>query len=103
MLVCLLLNACCDSSAIPEHTRNLYSSDAKERNLAALALARCGENAKGAVPRLTAMLYDSNVGVQSSAAYALRQIDTQEARDALKRATARRERAKKARKEGSGD
>lgn len=75
---------------MPAQLRNLHSSDAGTRNEAALALARCGSLAERAVPRLIQMLYDDNVGVQSSAAYALRQIDTPAAREALEWATAKK-------------
>lgn len=81
---------CCDKEKVPALTSALYSSVAKERNDAALSLARCGESASDAVPRLAALLYDSNVGVQSSAAYALRKIDTTSARRSLASAEAAR-------------
>ena len=83
--------ACCDDRAIPKMSHELYSSDASTRNTAALGLARCGDRAKSAVPRLAALLYDPNVGVQSSASYALRKIDTREARRAIEDAMAAKE------------
>ena len=90
----LLITSCCDTDSIPSKTNTLYSSSAKERNKAALDLARCGSRAGGAVPKLAELLYDENVGVQSSAAYALRQIDTPNARAVLERAeNARRKRS----------
>jgi hypothetical protein len=81
---------CCDKSQIPDYTRSLYSDAPRDRSNAALQLARCGSNASGAVARLTQLLYDENVGVQSSAAYALRKIDTKDARAAMERAEAAR-------------
>jgi len=86
LLSVLPIGACCDRDAIPKAERQLYSNTASERNDAALVLARCGASANGAVSRLAELLYDDNVGVQSSAAYALRKIDTTAAREALKRA-----------------
>jgi HEAT repeat protein len=90
-MIGLFLMGCCDNEALPKMKQNLYSQNASERNEAALGLARCGAKAKDVVPRLAAMLYDSNVGVQSSAAYALREIDTSDARRALAQAQAARE------------
>ncbi len=89
--ITLLLLGCCDNEALPKMKRNLYSQNASDRNEAALGLARCGAKAKDVVPRLASMLYDSNVGVQSSAAYALREIDTPDARRALEQAQKARE------------
>lgn len=88
LLFCFLA-ACCDEKTIPSKTRQLYSESAKERNDAALALAKCGSSASSAVSRLVSLLTDENVSVQSSAAYALRKIDTPDARAALERATAK--------------
>lgn len=88
LLFCLstyLLQGCCNTEEIPKLTRLLNSSDAKDRNDAALSLARCGEKADRAVPRLSQLLYDDNVGVQSAAAYALRKIDTPSARAIMTR------------------
>lgn len=84
------LVGCCDKASVPEHLKKLYSSQSKERNAAALALAKCGKLAEPGVPRLVSLLYDSNVGVQSSAAYALREIGSPEAVKALERAEAAR-------------
>lgn len=84
------VQGCCDRQEIPTLERSLSSAKAKERNDAALALARCGDDASAAVGRLSELLYDENVGVQSAAAYALRKIDTQAAREYLKRAEAAR-------------
>lgn len=85
-----VFTGCCDEAAIPATTDKLYSSEAKVRNRAALDLARCGDSASRAVGRLSQLLYDENVGVQSSAAYALRKIDTKEARASLRDAESRR-------------
>lgn len=71
-------------------TKLLYSERAKDRNAGALSLARCGEDAQGAVGKLSQLLYDPNPGVQSAAAYALREIDTKQAQAALARAEADR-------------
>lgn len=82
----IFFSGCCDKKEIPKLQDALYSGSAKERNDAALKLASCGSDASGAVHKLTQLMYDENVGVQSSAAYALRKIDTKEARAALERA-----------------
>jgi HEAT repeat protein len=84
--VVFLFSGCCDASKISANTKQLYSSKASEKNQALLELAKCGEEAKGATQRIGALLYDENVGVQSSAAYALREIDTPESRKILERA-----------------
>jgi HEAT repeat protein len=89
--ITIVLLGCCDNEALPKMKRHLYSQNASERNEAALALARCGAKAKDVVPRLISMLYDVNVGVQSSAAYALREIDTPDTRRALEQAQKARE------------
>lgn len=88
------LGGCCNDKEIPKLTQNLYSGEPRERNDAALGLARCGDEAEGAVNRLAQLLYDENTGVQSAAAYALRQIDTESARAALERAENARRSAK---------
>lgn len=81
--VCLV--GCCNSEQVPDLISDLSSGVARERNQAALKLARCGEKASRAVPVLEQLLYDENVGVQSSAAYALRKIDTPAARRIMER------------------
>lgn len=81
----IILSACCNADDIPNLARQLNSSDARDRNDAALALARCGAKAGRAVPRLSQLLYDENIGVQSAAAYALRKIDTPQAREIMTR------------------
>lgn len=94
-IVAVSLVSCCKQEEIPTMTRKLYSSSARDRNEAALALAKCDSPAvDAAVPRLIDLIYDENVGVQSSAAYALRKIDTPDARRALERATERKRRKK---------
>lgn len=82
----IILSACCDKAGIPGNTKSLYSTEPRDKTKAAFALAKCGERASGAVARLGELLYDENVGVQSAAAYALRKIDTKQARAILKRA-----------------
>lgn len=77
---------CCDDKALPKALRDLYSEKPSDRNKALLLIAKCGERAESAVPRINQLMYDENVGVASSAAYALRSIDTKSARAALKAA-----------------
>ena len=89
-VIILALCSCCDHESIGKNIRALGSGVVSERNKAALALASCGEDAKDAVPMLARLIYDPNVGVQSSAAYALRKIDTEEAQAVLERAIAKR-------------
>jgi HEAT repeat protein len=91
------LSSCCDEASIPRFRSNLQSKLPGDRNDAALQLARCGSAANAAVPRLAQLLYDENKGVQSSAAYALRKIDSAEARKALEEVMAVRKRRKEAR------
>ena len=87
-MIVLVASSCCKKEEIPLLTRKLYSSAARDRNEAALELAKCGSpEVDGAVPRLIQLMYDENVGVQSSAAYALRKIDSPAARRALERAS----------------
>ncbi len=93
LLILVLLQTvtgCCKQEEIPDLTLQLHSSSAKDRNDAALALARCGAKAERAVPRLGRLLYDENVGVQSAAAYALRKIDTPAAREIMDHAEGNR-------------
>lgn len=69
---------------VPGLVRELGSSESKTRSQAALRLGRIGSpHAVPAVGPLIALLGDENPGVRSAAAYALRQIDTPEARAAL--------------------
>ena len=80
LLVVTLICGCCNKEEIPGLIEKLNSMKSHDRSQAALDLARCGTKASKAVPRLAELLYDENVGVQSSASYALRKIDTSEAR-----------------------
>jgi HEAT repeat protein len=80
------ITGCCDQSALPKAMRNLSSSDVREKNRALQIIAQCGSRGEAAVPRIIQLMYDDNVGVASSAAYALRKIDSKEARAALRRA-----------------
>ena len=89
------MSGCCDSEQIPKYIRNLNSPYASERNEAALKLARCGSKADRAVPLLSMLLYDDNVGVQSAAAYALRKIDTPKARRIMEQIDAERREARR--------
>lgn len=82
----IFATGCCDEKGLPSALRNLYSDKASERNKALLLMSKCGDRVESAVPRISQLLYDENVGVASSAAYALRCIDTKNARAALKRA-----------------
>ena len=88
---CTALVGCCDEARVPKELKQLYSGHAKDRSEAALQLGRCGSPlADRAVPRLSELIYDPNVGVQSAAAYALRKIDTPAARSVLERARKKR-------------
>lgn len=88
LVLLFVFTGCKDRSAeVPGLIRQLNSSQAKVRNQAALSLGHIGSpDADRAAIYLIKLLYDENVGVQSSAAYALRRIDTPEARAALERA-----------------
>jgi len=86
LILIFSISSCCNSEKIPANIKALYSSSSNEKNNAALALASCGSKAANAVPRLAELIYDPNVGIQSSAAYALRKIDTPRAREVLDRA-----------------
>lgn len=85
-MLIIFATGCCDEKGLPNALRNLYSEKASERNKALLLVSKCGERVESAVPRISQLLYDENVGVASSAAYALRCMDTRNARAALKRA-----------------
>lgn len=84
----LLLFVSCgpDRQQVKALTKKLRSADASERNSAAMDLAGASKHADLAVPALIKALSDRNGGVQSSAAYALRKLDTPEARQALEQA-----------------
>ena len=92
VFLCLLASfsfSSCGASVedIPRLRKQLSSSDASKRNEAALALAGLGAKAQPAEDSLIRLLSDKNSGVKSSAAYALRAIDTPKARAALDKAT----------------
>lgn len=62
----------------------LQSPDPKKRNAAALEISGYGEDGKQAVGPLIRLLNtDPNRGIKTSAAYALRSINTKEAKAAL--------------------
>jgi HEAT repeat protein len=82
----IAVTGCCDERALPSAIKALYSEKPSDQNKALLLLAKCKHKADSAVPRIAQLMYDDNVGVASSAAYALRCIDSKEARAALKRA-----------------
>jgi len=82
----IFTTGCCDEKGLPNALRDLYSEKASERNKALLLMSKCGDRVESAVPRISQLLFNENVGVASSAAYALRCIDTKNARAALTRA-----------------
>lgn len=82
----LSLSGCCDESQLGTAKRNLYSADHRSKTKALQAVGRCGDRASDVVPHIASLMYDKNVGVASAAAYALRRIDTAQARKALKKA-----------------
>jgi hypothetical protein len=86
------ISGCCNREKISEKMGELYSPDAHVRSQAALNLARCHSEAAQAVPKLSQLLYDENVGVQSAAAYALERINTEEARAVIDRVIQQRRR-----------
>lgn len=86
VLMIVTMIGCCDEKALPKALKDLYSDKASERNKALLLIGKCGERAESSVPRIAQLMYDENVGVASSAAYALRSIDSKSARNALKAA-----------------
>lgn len=85
VILITVLASCCDQSKIPALTSQLQSTKTRERTDAALSLARCGGKADRAVSSLAKLLYDDNAGVQSAASYALRQINTEAAREVIKK------------------
>jgi HEAT repeat protein len=95
LLSACALQGCCNESELPNAQRDLYSSDTREQTRALQVLARCGDKADSSVQRIVALLYDKNVGVASAAAYALRKIDSKQARDALSQAEAIRARKRR--------
>ena len=95
-LVCLWatlsgLVGCCHEAEVPLALRGLYSVDPREKNRSLQTLAQCPQQSKPSVQRIASLMYDPNVGVASSAAYALRKIDSKEAREALQVAEAVRD------------
>ena len=86
VLMIVTMVGCCDEKALPKALKDLYSDKASERNKALLLIGKCGERVESSVPRIAQLMYDENVGVASSAAYALRSIDSKSARNALKAA-----------------
>lgn len=91
LLILSIFTACYDPKEVPVLIKKLHSSDPKVRNDAALRLGYMGSPmANKATSDLIPLLTDENVGVQSAAAYALRRIDTTQARAALDRANIKR-------------
>jgi HEAT repeat protein len=86
----VLLAGCCDERALPTALKNINSAKPSDRNKALQVIAQCGARSESAVSRIAQLMYDENVGVASSAAYALRKIDSKAARAALKEAEKRR-------------
>jgi HEAT repeat protein len=68
---------------IPRLKQELASSKSELRNQAALSLARLGPKASPATKELIILLHDPNRGIRSSAAFALRKIESDEATKAL--------------------
>ncbi len=89
LLIVLVLLAPCGCSdpkiEVPKLIKQLNSSDSSIRNSAAMKLGSYGSDAEAAVRPLARLLGDENGGVRSSAAFALRKIDTPEARRALEK------------------
>lgn len=86
ILLALLLSFGCSGDPVAEIKRlkqELRSSDSRTRNQAALQAAALGKQGEPLVPELIALLRDPNGGIRSSAAYALRAIDTPSAKAAL--------------------
>jgi hypothetical protein len=91
------LVGCCHEAEVPLAVRGLYSSDPREKNKSLQTLAQCPQQSKPSLQRIASLMYDPNVGVASSAAYALRKIDSKEAREALEVAEASRDRRRRQR------
>lgn len=85
MLTLTLSSGCHESAehAVPHLIKQLDSDIASERNAACHALASYGPEARPATKALIKRLRDENIGIRSSAAYALRKIDSPEATAAL--------------------
>ena len=77
--------ACRESAetAVPRLVKDLESPTPSVRNAACQALATYGPDARDATKPLIRRLYDENIGIRSSAAFALRKIDSPEATAAL--------------------
>jgi HEAT repeat protein len=87
-----VISGCCHEADVPLALRGLYSADPREKNKSLQTLAQCPQQSKPSVQRIASLMYDPNVGVASSAAYALRKIDSKEAREALEAAEVSRKR-----------
>ena len=86
ILLSLLLSLGCSGDTAAELKQlkhELRSADGRIRNQAALRAASLGKKGEPLVPELVALLRDPNGGIRSSAAYALRAIDTPAAQTAL--------------------
>jgi hypothetical protein len=81
-----MLSGCCHEAEVPLAVRGLYSPDPREKNRSLQTLAQCPQQSQPSVQRIAALMYDPNVGVASSAAYALRKMNSPEAREALEAA-----------------
>ena len=90
--IVLLISGCCKEAELPSASSGLYSNDHGEKTRSLQVLAQCGVKAEPSVQRIAALMYDKNVGVASAAAYALRKIDSKEARQALETAEQARQR-----------
>ncbi len=90
---CLLIFTFCScqesaSTAIPKLSKQLKSKITKERSQAALAAGAYGQDAAPLTEDLIRLLSDKNGGTRSAAAFALRKIDSKDARKALLKAQA---------------
>ena len=85
-ILLLTLSSCNSATELKTLKRDLRSSDTKVKNQAALRAASFGKSAEPLVPELIMLLRDPNGGVRSSAAFALREIDSDDARAALEKA-----------------
>lgn len=91
----IVLAGCCREAEVPLAVRGLYSTDPREKNRSLQTLAQCPQHSTPAVQRIASLMYDPNVGVASSAAYALRKINSPEAREALEVAEMSRDRRRR--------
>ena len=89
LAICVLLlgtlPACKEaaSTAVPKLIKQLNAKESSQRNEAAQSLARYGTEAQPATQALVRALWDDNLGVRSSAAYALGKIGTPAASAAI--------------------